>query len=129
MFELLSFLLIDSSYLYYGIDHIYMYGLDSIMQTIYYIYGLIHIKDMQISMTQKNIEETIKRVLSFVQSVEYYGNGSNLVYVTKKGDLSASDIEGLKAIGLKIRNITSYVYKNQFNAVQSGLQISLELVK
>jgi len=106
-----------------------MYGLDSIMQTIYYIYGLIHIKDMQISMTQKNIEETIKRVLSFVQSVEYYGNGSNLVYVTKKGDLSASDIEGLKAIGLKIRNITSYVYKNQFNAVQSGLQISLELVK
>jgi hypothetical protein len=81
----------------------------------------------QESINQKGIEETIKRVLNFVQRVEYY-EGSNLVYVTKKGDLTASHIAGLEAIGLKIRNISSYVFVNNFNATQSGLELSLEIV-
>jgi hypothetical protein len=82
---------------------------------------------MSQKINQKGIEETIKRVLNFVQRVEYY-EGSNLVYVTKKGDLTASHIAGLDAIGLKIRAITSYVYRNNFDATQSGLELSLEIV-
>lgn len=88
---------------------------------VYYkVYG------MQQSINQKGIEETIKRVLNLVENVEYF-EGSDLVYVRKKGDLSASHIAGLAAIGLSIRNITSYVFKNKYGMVQSGLEISLEI--
>ena len=82
---------------------------------------------MSQKINQKGIEETIKRVLNFVQRVEYI-EGSNLVYVTKKGDVTASHIEGLAAIGLKIRNIKSYVFVNYYGAAQSGIELSLEIV-
>ena len=81
----------------------------------------------QTKMNQKGIEETIRRVVSFVQRVEYY-EGSNLVYVRKAGELSSNEIERLERIGLKIRNIRPIEFETQYFKETTGLELSLEIV-
>jgi hypothetical protein len=77
--------------------------------------------------TKQGIEETIRRVLPFVQEVNYF-EGSNLVYVRISGGISIDDLERLERIGLKLRYANPITFKNQYGTEHHGLMISLEVL-
>src|SRR5687767_14310536 len=95
-----------------------------------YIYGLVPIYPMykinnQIS--KKGLEETITRIMGFVDQVEYY-EGSELVYVRKAGGLDIVGLEKLERVGLKLRYLNPIVFNSKYGTERKGLQISLEIM-
>lgn len=81
----------------------------------------------QQTITKQGIDETIRKVLTFVQEVQYF-EGSNLVYVRISGGISIEDLEKLGRIGLKLRYANPITFKNKYGKEHNGLSISLEIV-
>lgn len=79
-------------------------------------------------MNKQGMYETLNRALGFVVDVNYT-EGSDLVYVIKRGGLSVDDLEKLGRLGLKLRYLNPTTIKNKYSGEErSALQISLEVV-